>query len=69
MCRLVVLLCDLSKYVIHMFQGRSAGVVHGIPVYPQKIRQNTPKYPKFIQMYPKLIEALYTVYLKLVVSG
>ena len=40
----------------------------GIPVYPKKIRQNTQKYAKFIQIYPKLIEALYTVYLKLVVS-
>ena len=26
----------------------------GIPVYPKKIRQNTPKYPKFIQIYPNL---------------
>ena len=25
-----------------------------IPVYPKKVRQNTPKYPKFIQIYPKL---------------
>ena len=29
----------------------------GIPVYPKKIRQNTQKYPKYM-------EALYTVYLK-----
>ena len=33
----------------------------GIPVYPKKIRQNTPKYPKFIQIYPKLYPGiLYT---------
>ena len=33
----------------------------GIPVYPKKIRQNTQKYPKFIQIYPKLIKGiLYT---------
>ena len=32
-----------------------------IPVYPKKIRQNTPKYPKFIQIYPKLYPGiLYT---------
>ena len=46
----------------------SASGGSGIPVYPKKIRQKTQKYPKFIQIYPKLIEALYTVYLKLVVS-
>ena len=33
----------------------------GIPVYPKKIRKNTQKYPKFIQIYPELIEGkLYT---------
>ena len=33
----------------------------GIPVYAKKIRQNTPKYPKFIQIYPKLYPGiLYT---------
>ena len=33
----------------------------GIPVYPKKIRQNTQKYPKFIQIYPKLYPGiLYT---------
>ena len=35
-----------------------------IPIYTKKNRQNTQKYPKFIQMYVKLMEALYTVYLK-----
>ena len=47
--------------------GGGAGVggeCSGIPVYPKKIRQNTQKYPKFIQIYPKLMEALYTVYLE-----
>ena len=39
----------------------------GIPVYPKKFAKNTQKCPKFIQIYPKLIETLYTVYLKLVV--
>ena len=33
----------------------------GIPVYPKKIHQNTLKYPKFIQIYPKLYPGiLYT---------
>ena len=48
-------------------QGWPGGVV----VYQytrKKSRQNTQKYPKLIQIYPKLIEALYTVYLKLVFS-
>ena len=36
----------------------------GIPIYPKKNRQNTPKYPKFLQIYPKIIEALNTLYLK-----
>ena len=35
---------------------------------PEKNRQNTPKYPKFLQIYPKLIEALNTLYPKLEVS-
>ena len=34
-------------------QGRP-GRGSGIPVYPKKIRQNTQKYPKFIQIYLKL---------------
>ena len=39
----------------------SASGGSGIPVYPKKIRQNTPKYPKFIQIYPKLYPGtLYT---------
>ena len=36
----------------------------GIPIYSKKNRQNTPKYPKFLQIYPKIIEALNTLYLK-----
>ena len=43
---------------------RRGGGGGGIPVYPKKIRQNTQKYPKFIQIHPKVMEALYTVYLK-----
>ena len=36
-------------------QGRpGGGGGSGIPVYQKKIHQNTPKYPKFIQIYPKL---------------
>ena len=39
----------------------SASEGSGIPVYPKKIRQNTQKYPKFIQIYPKLYPGiLYT---------
>ena len=48
--------------VVWQFTGSASGG-SGIPVYPQKIRRNTQKYPKFIQIYPKLMEALYTVYL------
>ena len=44
-------------------QGRPGGG-SGIPIYPKKNRQNTPKYPKFLQIYPKIIEALNTLYLK-----
>ena len=40
----------------------------GIPIYPKKNRQNTPKYLKFLQIYPKIIEALNTLYPKLEVS-
>ena len=40
-------------------QGGGGG--SGIPVYPKKILQNTPKYPKCIQIYPKLYPGiLYT---------
>ena len=40
-------------------QGGRGG--NGIPVYPKKIRQNTQKYPKCIQIYPKLYPGiLYT---------
>ena len=36
-------------------QGRpGGGRGSGIPVYPKKIRQNTQKYPKFIQIYLEL---------------
>ena len=39
----------------------SASEGSGIPVYLKKIRQNTQKYPKFIQIYPKLYPGiLYT---------
>ena len=42
-------------------QGRPGGAGSGIPVYPKKIRQNTQKYPKFIQIYLKLYPGiLYT---------
>ena len=34
--------------------GGGGGGGSGIPVYPKKIRQNTQKYPKFIQIYLKL---------------
>ena len=37
----------------------------GIPIYPEKNQQNT---PKFLQIYPKIIEALNTLYPKLEVS-
>ena len=62
-----VVLIERSQDLLASCSGSARGV-SGIPVYPKKIRQNTKKYPKFIQIYPKLIKALYTVYLKLVVS-
>ena len=34
-------------------QQGGGGGSSGIPVYPKKIRQNTQKYPKCIQIYPK----------------
>ena len=41
--------------------GRGGGGVSGIPVYRKKIRQNTQKYPKFIQIYPGIFSGiLYT---------
>ena len=51
-------------------QGRPGGGGGGIgiPIYPKKNRQNTPKYPKFLQIYPKIIESLNTLYPKLEVS-
>ena len=52
------------RYKFASCQGRPGGG-SGIPVYPKKIRQNTPKYPKFIQIYPKLYpRILYTVKFK-----
>ena len=43
-------------------QGRpGGGGGSGIPVYPKKTRQNTPKYPKVIQVYPGIFSGiLYT---------
>ena len=51
----------VAKKVLKMYiiQGRLEGG-GGIPVFPKKNRKNTPKYPKFLQIYPKLIEALCT---------
>ena len=53
-----------EKYKITWDQGRPGGLGvggSGLPVYPKKIRQNTQKYPKFIQIYPKLYPGiLYT---------
>ena len=43
-----------------IIQGQPAGD-SGIPVYPKKIRQNTPKHPKFLPIYLKLIKALYSL--------
>ena len=51
---------DSALLQFRVGQGGGGGG-SGIPVYPKKIRQNTPQYPKFIQIYPKLIEGiLYT---------
>ena len=38
---------------IMIIQGRPLGG-SGMPVYPKKLRQNSPKYPKCIQIYPKI---------------
>ena len=51
----------------HFLSGSARGGI-GIPIYPKTNRQNTPKYPKFLQIYPKIIEALNTLYPKLEVS-
>ena len=49
-------------------QSGSARGGSGITVYPKKIRQNTQKYPKFIQIYPKLYPGiLYTLNSKKVI--
>ena len=46
---------------ISLLLSGSAKGGSGIPVYPKKIRQNTQKYPRFIQIYPKLYPGiLYT---------
>ena len=50
-----------EQYVEYTGSARGGS---GIPIYPKKNRQNTPKYPKFLQIYPKIIEALNTLYLK-----
>ena len=52
--------CQVYKTV----KSGSARGGSGIPIYPKKNRQNTPKYPKFLQIYPKIIKALNTLYLK-----
>ena len=66
---LVILLCyKLSQHEFFPFSSGSARGGSGIPIYPKKNRQNTPKYPKFLQIYPKIIEALNTLYPKLEVS-
>ena len=43
--------------------GQGGGGGSDIPVYSKKIRHNTLKYPKFIQIIPKII-LRYTLYLK-----
>ena len=60
-------LATVSHYVRGHISGSARGG-SGIPIYPKKNRQNTPKYPKFLQIYPKIIEALNTLYPKLEVS-
>ena len=46
---------------ISLFLSGSAKGGSGIPLYPKKIRQNTQKYPRFIQIYLKLYPGiLYT---------
>ena len=51
---------QICKIALFSNQGRPGGG-SGIPVYPKKIRQNTQKYQKFIQIYPKLYPGiLYT---------
>ena len=47
-----------KEYVTGLTRGEGGS---GIPVYSKKIHQNTQKYPKFIQIYPKLYPGiLYT---------
>ena len=48
--------------------GGGGGGGSGIPIYPKKNRQNSPKCLKFLQIYPKIIEALNTLYPQLEVS-
>ena len=48
-------------FIYHTYHIQSHGGFSSNLCIPEK---NSPKYPKFIQIYPKLMEALYTVYLK-----
>ena len=57
-----------STFICISKNSGSARGGSGIPIYPKKNRQNTPKYPKFLQIYPKIIEALNTLYPKLEVN-
>ena len=51
----------MSAFVGKHKQTGSAEGGSDIPVHLKKIRQNTQKYPKFIQIYPKLYPGiLYT---------
>ena len=51
---------SFETFLLEYLSGSARGV-SGIPVYPKKIRQNTQKYPQFIQIYPKLYPGiLYT---------
>ena len=49
----------LATYTRTVPLSGSARGVSGIPVHPKKIRQNTQKYPKFIQIYPKLCQVYF----------
>ena len=52
------ILCLTVRFYASIRVGQGGS---GIPVYPKKIRQNTQKYPKFIQICPKLYPGiLYT---------
>ena len=64
---LCIILLFEALFPWYLWTGSARGG-SGIPIYPKKNRQNTPKYPKFLQIYPKIIEALNTLYPKLEVS-